>query len=367
MKTSPATSIALSLAAMFALSAYNCNDVLDDPGFDLWCGDRLCAWQLEQGELRKAPTWHRSDTGVELVGPEVAISQFANQGSSLQCLRFELIADVEETAAVTLELDFFADGIVDHEQGIPTSDWAELSYRIRMPGSYQGILFRIRKRGSGRAVLAEIAALSESPEVCGDLPALSPVPHPTGAACLEDDVCKTRTCAAGDIWMVCSECATSSECGASEVCGMSQVAPRHLGLYRACTAMASHGLGERCVDDAECSTGICAEGVCSTCRQDTDCPSGQTCRERQLLDGSATPELMPWQCEPQAGLAGPGVACLAGDDCQSGACQGQGERRVCLFDARSCTADGDCPPDDLLSSSDTGTCVTVGVIDGVCQ
>lgn len=169
-------SLLLALTSLFALSGYNCNDVLDDPGFDLWCDDQLCSWQLESGSVARVPTWHESDFGVELVGPDVAISQPAAR-NDFSCLRFELIADIEETAEVTLELDFSIDGEVEHAQRIPTSDWQQLSYQVRMPETFDSLLFRIRKRGHGRAVLAEIAALSE-----GDCSGLDPVALSHGAA-----------------------------------------------------------------------------------------------------------------------------------------------------------------------------------------
>jgi hypothetical protein len=367
MKALPVT---LSIAALIVLSGYNCNDVLKDPGFDLWCGDTLCAWDLEAGTLRRVPTWHRSDTGVELIGAEVAISQFSPRTSSdLRCLRFELIADVEETASVTLELDFFADGVVDHQQVIPTSHWAELSYRINLPTLYQGILFRIRKRGSGRAVLAEIAALAESD--CGDLPAIAAASRPSGAWCLPGDpdtACTAGSCAGLPGWTsVCGACADSSECEAGEVCGLSSTAPAFLELHRACVPVASRGLGERCQGDAECGTGACVSGVCSSCGEQAECPAEQECRRRGY-----TPEGLPWpmspfQCEPGAGMAAAGAVCLTGSDCQSGVCNGSAERRLCLSDSRACERDSDCPPLESGSSGDAGTCVTVGAVDGICE
>ena len=38
------------------MGATKCGQVLRDPGFDLWCGDELCAWKLERGEVKRVAT-----------------------------------------------------------------------------------------------------------------------------------------------------------------------------------------------------------------------------------------------------------------------------------------------------------------------
>jgi hypothetical protein len=112
---------------------------------------------------------------------------------------------------------------------------------------------------------------------------------------------------------------------------------------------------------------VCELGVCSTCREDAECPADQRCTTRE-----STPEGLLWpraphQCEPGAGMTAAGMVCLTDSDCQSGACTGSAERRLCLTDSRACEQDSDCPPSVLDSSGDTGTCVTVGAVDGICQ
>ena len=81
----------------------------DDPGFDDWCGDKLCRWTLVDGQIAKAPTWHERDYGVELIGPTVTLAQQPNI-DSVPCLEFKVIADIDPAASVYLELDFRADG-----------------------------------------------------------------------------------------------------------------------------------------------------------------------------------------------------------------------------------------------------------------
>ena len=54
-------SSAILLASLYLTQAGNksCSgDLLNDSGFDLWCGDELCSWQVEKGTVEQAPTWH---------------------------------------------------------------------------------------------------------------------------------------------------------------------------------------------------------------------------------------------------------------------------------------------------------------------
>ena len=361
MKTSTLT-FSLAFTSLFALSGYNCNDVLRDPGFDLWCGNQLCAWELESGQLEQAPTWHTSDTGVSMVGDDVAISQFVDR-NDIRCLRFELIADIEENAEVTLELDLFNDGVVEHEQRIPTSNWQELSYMLQMPYQFEGILFRLRKRGGGRAVLAEIAAMSEGS--CADAPQVA---SETGSLCFADDECMSETCAPSGIGNlgVCSVCAGDEACAPDEVCGLKEPDLPRLLPYRDCQPAAQKSLGQRCALDSECATGFCEESVCSACREDTDCPGEVNCR-RSAHNPNLHWQMRPWQCLPTNGVGLAGDTCLAGSDCQSGQCQGSGDLRLCLSDSRVCSVDEDCPGSMLGLGGDNAICATVGTAHGVCQ
>lgn len=159
----------LFLATVFLTqTGYNecTGDVLHDPGFDIWCGDELCSWDIEKGDVRKVSTWHDGDPGVDLVGDEVAISQLSEY-APVDCLRFSLVADVSADASVTLEMDLDDDGTVEYARAIPTSNWAELVYQVEL-GYHDDIRFRLRKTGSGHAVLAQIRAV-DNPE-CGGEP-----------------------------------------------------------------------------------------------------------------------------------------------------------------------------------------------------
>jgi len=148
-----------AIAAFLLLSAESCDPIIEDSGFDIWCDGQPCRWDVEQGEVAQAPTWHKRDHGIELIGDPVVISQLQfEDNTTVTCIRFELIADIEESASVTLEMDFYDDGEVEFSQIIPTSDWAPLSYLVKPPETFEMIRFRIHKTGSGRAVLADITA-----------------------------------------------------------------------------------------------------------------------------------------------------------------------------------------------------------------
>ncbi len=354
-------------------------DLLHDSGFDMWCGEELCSWKVERGEARKVPTWHRSDPGVEPVGDDVVLSQRTNVDSSIAgCVRFELVADIAETATVTLEMDVFADGAAEYERQLPTSDWAPLTYVVVMPARYQGLLFRLHKSGGGRAVLGQIRARTVDVAECSGAPILAEQPLPLGGACYSldpadpfapsDDVCASGQCSVtrpgAYLPYACGECAADADC-AGELCGVVTTVAPFLDPYRACVAAGSRALGELCTGDGECATGVCCEGTCAGCCQadERGCPAGRSCGR---VEGWP---VMPLQCDPRGRRGEPGEPCLAGEDCASGACAGGAELRVCPADGRLCAADADCPPDmfDDAQGKEFGTCALIGTAGGSCR
>jgi hypothetical protein len=160
MRGFPYATVAIALLAGTQLGADGCDgEIIDDRGFDLWCGPQLCAWETERGTIRPAPTWHRGDQGVELLGPDTAISQSQDvdqlDGS---CIRFTMLADVALTTDVALELDILADGTVDHVERVAGAHFAPIEFRLGLATPYRGLVFRLVKQGDGRAVLANIGA-----------------------------------------------------------------------------------------------------------------------------------------------------------------------------------------------------------------
>ena len=175
--------------ALLCLSLTAC-PLDDDPGFDDWCGDRLCHWDLTEGEIHKAPTWHERDYGVELSGPRVALTQNLDT-SSVPCLEFKVIADIEPAAAVYLEMDFRADGTTEYRERIPSANWQPVSFLVSAPTWYDGVALTIRKESDGRAVLARLEV--GDGQGCTGAPILLN-DRPAGAGCETADQCASSAC-----------------------------------------------------------------------------------------------------------------------------------------------------------------------------
>src|SRR5262245_28270369 len=119
------------------LGATECGQITRDSGFALWCGNSLCVWKVVRGDVRRAPTWHDADSGVELLGTDRAISQLTSVNShDGACIRFDLVANVVETAEVSLNVDVEGDGTIDHSERVPTSSWKPVSFRLLVQGPY---------------------------------------------------------------------------------------------------------------------------------------------------------------------------------------------------------------------------------------
>ena len=71
MRTTLPTCI-LAGASFFLLTGYEggCGEppILDNNGFDLWCGDELCHWSTDKGAVERVPTWHSGDVGGTFSG-----------------------------------------------------------------------------------------------------------------------------------------------------------------------------------------------------------------------------------------------------------------------------------------------------------
>lgn len=136
-------------------------DLIDDPGFQFWCGEELCAWQLEAGAVRKAPSWHEHDYAVELVGSPVILSQQASRSFS-SCVRVEVIADVEPSSMVSIEIDYTGDGTIDWEAPVNQQGFRTVAWEFRSGAAPErDSIFSVRKMGEGRAVIMQLRASSE--------------------------------------------------------------------------------------------------------------------------------------------------------------------------------------------------------------
>lgn len=260
MKKLLRTLLVFSFLFAAAVLFVGCDDLLSDPTFKTWCGDKLCSWNLDSGSIRRAPTWHKNDLGVELLDPAGGTTQISQETDRQpRCLEIIMVADVDPSAQVSLGLDFNKDGSVDFTQSIVAVGFREVKAQLTAPAAYTGIRFTITKRGNGRAVLAQIRVR----EV--------------------------------------------------ERCTTPPIPLRDLPLGTVCAP-------ERA---SECRSQICNDGRCAECRSESECGPGEKCEARnapRLVSGFGT--ALPTQCNPGGGQHTPGEECIADDDCTSRVCEG---------------------------------------------
>jgi hypothetical protein len=354
------------------LGATDCGQITRDPGFALWCGDELCTWKTLRGEVRRAPTWHAQDAGVELVGPDTAIAQLTPVDSGdATCIRFELLANVDANAEVLLKIDVFGDGQVEREERIPAVRWEPVVFTLPIEAPYAGIRFELAKRGAGTAIVAQIEATTARGECEGLVPAPNH-PAPLGSLCDGDNDCASGMCrdtyAPGTILGVGKLCVAcdpqAPTCGSGEVCGLGDAFSPVQFMATTCVPANGSELGEPCGGDEECATGICTDGVCSTCGPGHPCGGDEQCGASGPMPapGELYPSVTARVCSPNAGRRGTGEPCATSADCASGTCNGV-TRQQCA-DGRACDSPMQCPADSGLTP---GACTVVGVQGGSCQ
>lgn len=333
-----------------------------DPGFDIWCGQKLCAWTTDTGKVRRVPTWHRSEYGASLEGDVVVISQVLSTSS--QCLRFTLQADRDDAVSLQLEMDFLDDGTSEYSHALLSDGFKRLSYDISAPTWYKQVRVIVRKKGAGRAVLSLVRV-----DVGGTCtgPAMTMNDRPLGAGCDAPAQCKSGHCptlryrgffnkdaAPG----VCSTCSSDSQCPTGQACGV-EGAPA-FGKALRCVKAGTRIMGQRCQSDTECTSLSCCEGVCSQCCGKAGCLKGEVCEERSATAYSAVKDYLPlpWQCSPGLHAGAAKAPCLEDSDCTSRACEGAAELKVCWVGGRRCQQDADCP---------AFGCIKLGVAQGACK
>ncbi len=328
MKNLRRSLVIVFVALACALFATGCDDIIKDPNFHTWCGDSLCSWKLESGEIRKAPTWHKNDTGVELLDSSAAshvtaISQVV-AGATYKCLEFSVIADVAAEAQVYVEVDFGADGTAEYKQQIAAVGFRVQKTQITAPARYTGMKLTLSKRGSGRAVLAQM------------------------------DVKSVTTCSAPPV----------------------SLEPQALGT--SCSLLEIKD-GAYVFDNAACHSGQCCMGICSECcvsmhpPRETDgglapdpvntCSDGATCGslpiDSQGPVGNSFGILtsaIPYQCDPGKLERDNGKECILDTDCKSHVCDGVTWNLVNLARDAGCSKPPAEDPECNVSSVHGGHC-----------
>jgi hypothetical protein len=249
-------------------------NIVQDPAFRDWCGNALCSWQTDVGQIARVPTWDANDFGVAFVtdgydgtgGTEISQVTQENQAT---CVTFTSVGNFDTSADMNLGVDFNNDGAVDQWYPLGSAAWQRVSAEITAPPSYQGITFYVRKEGTGTAVLAEMAITSTTG--CTAAPPPLP-PAKLGQAC-----------------------SSTSQCATGLVC------PEPMGgTYR----------------------------TCGQCSEESPCAGGVVCAQRSVF--------FPLQCAPGQGLGGSDAPCLANDDCASGECVGAMPEGLGFEDAGPC-------------------------------
>lgn len=355
--------LALLFLGFVATTGETCGPSLNtDAGFDFWCGETLCAWSVEEGAVERVPTWHRKDFGVSLEGDRVTLAQLVDS-KSVRCLEVSLQADRDDEVALSLDLDFEDDGVVDYTRAVSADDWEREVVLVTPPEWYATVRVRVRKEGAGRAVLARIR-LDEG-EGCDGVP-VAVIHRPLGAPCERGDQCAGGRCATVRQWLgdadsgtrdVCVACDDASCPGA--VCGLVWGTKDALALD--CVPADTRSLGERCAVDGECASGICCDGVCSECCGDRGCDGAAACALRawETVGKDYEAQMFPHQCGPADGAGVADSPCLRDDDCASGECQGD-PLSICFVDGWTCEDDTVCPWGE-------GACLPLGVRDGRCR
>jgi hypothetical protein len=265
-----------AIALALACSASGCSDdVVEDPTFRQWCGEALCAWTLEEGSIRRAPTWHHEDYGVEFTGTPTRISQYSDKNP--QCLLFTSVADVDPRAQMTVEIDFNSDGKIDYSWPVPSSNWHQVQTLVTAPrvpqgslfGAWRGFTIAIHKTGPGRAVLAQMRV--QGVKDCDRSAAVRVDGIELGRGCGEDADCASGICCRifdgssieTDLG-VCSACCPQSmrctgpgcntTCPAPSVCRMSKPAGAFEAPFCGTRFLKA---GEECSRSEDCETGSC--------------------------------------------------------------------------------------------------------------
>ena len=356
------TTILFTVAVASQMGNTDCGQAIRDSGFDLWCGDQLCAWKLERGDIKRIPTWNAGDSGVELDGSDVAIEQLSPVDSGDgTCIEFTLVANVDKNVDVELNVDIFGDGTIDHHERLPAASWKPLSYDLFINAPYRGIRFELAKTGSGKAQLANIGAKTVEAATCNGLTPITVGPAPVGAYCdynnqasCASDICSLVSDPSSFIGLTaaCSACDATHPCTGNEVCGLHEPTSPLFWDSNGCVAPAAKELAERCSVNEECASGQCTNGRCSSCTGTCACGPSWT--------GG------PSVCNARSHLGATGSPCGTDDDCASSTCDGA-ERKECE-DGRPCATAIDCPFGiGSAAPLQNGACITVGVQGGSCR
>jgi hypothetical protein len=251
------TRIAVAAVIVFAGASLgdDCDgDIVQDPTFRDWCGQALCSWKTDFGQIQRVPTWNQEDFGVSFLdGPMGTQISQVTQENQATCVLFTSVGNIDPTAEMTVSVDFDNDGTIDDIETLAATKWHTVQTEITAPPRYQGITFYVKKSGTGAAVLAEMAIQSTSG-------CTAPAHKLTGLR-LGEPCSSTTECAPGLVCpeevdggaQFCGECTEQMPCAGSASCQQRSVfLPLQCGPGQGLGAS-----GAPCLAKGDCASGAC--------------------------------------------------------------------------------------------------------------
>jgi hypothetical protein len=179
-------------------------------------------------------------------------------------------------------------------------------------------------------------------QTCDDQTGVCFMPRPVGTVCKSDSDCKSGFCLQPGsfnlpVKLMDNRCATAccsdADCGEGSKCVIARSGARAC-LPANIASSGTRKSGDRCSDDDECMSGLCARAQCQT-----RCFSNESCGNNEcvLSMGSTTESRIFWCSEPLGRVESGEQCSILG--CRSGFCTDD------FYCAAPCARDADCEKD----------------------
>jgi hypothetical protein len=201
-------------------------------------------------------------------------------------------------------------------------------------------------------------------QICDAATGVCIVPRPVGSGCTSDSDCKAGFCLRPGsfglpVKLMDNRCATAccskADCDKGSSCVIGRSGARAC-LPDNIIGGGSRKPGERCSNDTECESGLCARNQCQTrCFMSASCPNAEC-----VLSASAANEPRTFYCADPMGRIATGDGCtLVG--CRTNLCT---DTFVC---ATACARDADCDKDSYCKFIDVRSLIGPPVNVSVCE
>lgn len=119
----------------------------------LWCGEELCDWTLEAGELRPVVSWHEGEPAVELVGDTRLARELDWPSGPPTCVRFDIMSRPHGTLHLSLGFGVGA----NWGTSVQGESWSAQIWTVPVPAGAHGARALVEKRGAAPATVAWLA------------------------------------------------------------------------------------------------------------------------------------------------------------------------------------------------------------------